>query len=105
MVDIRCRTDSRDANSLSTPFSLMDKLFGPYAWSANNRDKLSNKLEIYFQEFDVMPLFVQENYLKHKFARAASGSPREIALKKVEITSKAADAISDGDLVDRMIHG
>ena len=84
----------------------MDKLFGPYAWSQNHRTKLNDKLEIYFQEFDVMPLFVQENYLKHKYSRVSQNlHPRQAALQKAQITSKAADCISDGDLVDRMIHG
>lgn len=52
-------TDTRDANALATPFSLMDKLFAPQAWSATSKAKISDKLEVYFQEFDLMPLFVQ----------------------------------------------
>ena len=84
----------------------MDKLFGPYAFSQTKKTKLQDKLEVYFQEFDLLPLWVQENYLKHKYSRANNmPSAREAAFKKIEITSKAADAISDGDLVDRMIHG
>lgn len=101
---MRCSTDARDSNSLATPFALMDKLFGPYAWSATAKAKISEKLEVYFQEFDLLPLFVQENYLKHKYARAAS-EPRHQAWKKMQLTSQAADSISDGDMVDRMIHG
>jgi len=53
-------TESGDrSNSLATPFSLMDKLFGPYSWSATADAKINEKLEVYFQEFDMMPMFVQ----------------------------------------------
>jgi replication factor C subunit 1 len=97
-------TDQRDTNSLATPFALMDKLFGPYSWSQTSKARVSEKLEVYFQEFDLLPLFVQENYLKHKYARA-NEDPRHPAWKKMQLTSQAADAISDGDMVDRMIHG
>lgn len=97
-------TDARDSNSLATPFALMDKLFGPYAWSSTSQAKISEMLEVYFQEFDLLPLFVQENYLKHKYARA-NNDPKRAAWKKMQLTSQAADSISDGDMVDRMIHG
>jgi replication factor C subunit 1 len=98
--------DQRDPNALASPFVLMDKLFGPYAFSQSKKTNLNEKLEVYFQEFDLLPLWVQENYLKHKFSRANNiSNPREAARKKMEITLKAADAISDGDLIDRMIHG
>jgi replication factor C subunit 1 len=76
----------------------MDKLFGPYAWSSTSQAKISEMLEVY------LPLFVQENYLKHKYARANS-DPRRAAWTKMQLTSQAADSISDGDMVDRMIHG
>ncbi|GAA6026355.1 hypothetical protein JCM10207_008119, partial [Rhodosporidiobolus poonsookiae] len=56
-------------------------------------------------DFSIMPLFVQENYLKSKFSRASSLSGPDLQLKNLELMSKAADAISDGDLVDAMIHG
>ena len=37
----------------------MDKLFGPYAFSSTANARISEKLEVYFQEFDLLPLFVQ----------------------------------------------
>jgi replication factor C subunit 1 len=83
----------------------MEKLFSPYAWSQTSGARVNEKLEIYFHEFDLLPLFVQENYLKHKYARAQGMGGRQAAFKKMEITSKAADCISDGDMIDRMIHG
>lgn len=97
-------TDARDSNSLATPFALMDKLFGPYAWSQTSKAKVNEKLEVYFQEFDLLPLFVHENYAKHRYARV-NADPGRAAWKKMQLTSQAADSISDGDMVDRMIHG
>lgn len=47
------------SNSLATPFTLLDKLFGPYSWSATSGARVNEKLEVYFQEFDMMPMFVQ----------------------------------------------
>lgn len=66
---------------------------------------LTDKVELYFQDHSIMPLFVQENYLKSKFSRAGTASGPELALKNLELMTKAADSISDGDLVDAMIHG
>jgi replication factor C subunit 1 len=47
----------------------------------------------------------QENYLKNSPARVPKGEDPELQMKRLEYFSKAADAISDGDLIDRMIHG
>jgi hypothetical protein len=88
---------------------------------------LSQKMEIYFQDFSFMPLFVQvrraalvqrgilltpsrvcpcqENYLKHTFARAQGLVGRERTLKELQLMEQAADSISEGDVMDRMIHG
>jgi replication factor C subunit 1 len=49
---------------------------------------------------------LQENYLKTSpdLARNA-GNPKEINLKSLELAEKASESISNGDLVDAMIHG
>ncbi|GAA6026332.1 hypothetical protein JCM10207_008062, partial [Rhodosporidiobolus poonsookiae] len=94
-----------EKNALQTPWTLYGKIFGPQAFSPVSGMTLTDKLEVYFQDFSIMPLFVQENYLKSKFSRASSLSGPDLQLKNLELMSKAADAISDGDLVDAMIHG
>ena len=96
-----------EKSAMETPFSLYSKLSGPYAFSATSRATLTDKLELYFTDYSFLPLFVQENYLKAtQFARAnRAESPQEKELLTLELASKAADSISDGDLVDRMIHG
>lgn len=45
----------------------------------------------------------QENYIRQVPARAPGNDP-EAKLKALDLMSKAADSISDGDLLDRLIH-
>ncbi|GAA5992920.1 hypothetical protein JCM5350_007801, partial [Sporobolomyces pararoseus] len=94
-----------EKNALQTPWTLYSKLFGPQAGSQVSGMTLNDKLEVYFQDHQMMPLFVQENYLKGRFSSSSSYSGQELGLKNLELASKAADSISDGDLVDSMIHG
>lgn len=53
---------------------------------------INDKMELYFQDSSLVPLFVQENYLKCGF-----GSPKDVLI--------SADAISTSDLIDARIHG
>ncbi|EEP81527.1 hypothetical protein UREG_06392 [Uncinocarpus reesii 1704] len=54
---------------------------------------------------DLDYLMLQENYLKTNPVRASAYNGRERKLKLLELADDAATSISDGDLVDRMIHG
>ncbi|GAA5917835.1 hypothetical protein JCM8208_006381, partial [Rhodotorula glutinis] len=94
-----------EKNALQTPWTLFSKLFGPQAFSPVSGLTLTDKLEVYFHDFSIMPLFVQENYIKGKFTRAAGTSGVEAQIKNLDLVCRAAEAISDGDLVDAMIHG
>lgn len=90
-------------------------------------------MDLYYQDFSFVPLFMQvcaqlhclanvfcpadgysfcyrgqENYIRQNPTRAGLpasvvGSPEQ-QLKALDLISKAADSISDGDLVDRLIH-
>ncbi|KAF9071137.1 replication factor RFC1 C terminal domain-containing protein [Rhodocollybia butyracea] len=72
--------------SIMSPFDLTSKILGPYLFSHTARETLSDKMELYFQDHSFMPLFIQE-------------------LKMLQLMDKAASSISDGDLVDSLIHG
>jgi replication factor C subunit 1 len=52
-----------------------------------------------------VPLFIQENYLKTIPARSRNYDGPEKALKELRLMDQAASSISDGDIVDAMIHG
>ncbi|CAG8597353.1 599_t:CDS:10 [Diversispora eburnea] len=87
-------------------------ILGTSTWNPRNKSNLNDKLDLYFLESDLLPLMIQENYLKIKPERATGfvknneGNPHFLEqLVTMEALSKAADCISDGDLVDRMIHG
>jgi replication factor C subunit 1 len=48
-----------EKHSVQTPFNIIPQLIGPYAWSKTNRSTLSDKMELYFQDFSFVPLFIQ----------------------------------------------
>lgn len=91
--------------SLMTPFNVISKMFGPYSFSPTARETLGEKMELYFHDHQFMGLFVQENYLKAQPARLRGLGGKELAKKQMQLMDRAAASISDGDLVDRMIHG
>ncbi|SCV71538.1 BQ2448_3126 [Microbotryum intermedium] len=94
-----------EKNMIQTPWTLYGKLFSPGSFAPNSAMSLNEKLEVYFHDHSIMPLFVQENYLRGNFTSASRFSGKEQQLKKLELVCNAADALSDSDLIDRMIHG
>ena len=42
-----------------TPFNIVPALIGPYAFSKTSRQTLNDKLDLYFQDFSFVPLFIQ----------------------------------------------
>ena len=93
-----------EKNTILSPFDICNKLFSPYMFSATSRTTLPEKMDLYFQDFSFVPLFMQDNYPKQTFARANSLVGPEKALKTLSLMSEAADSISIGDNIDRLIH-
>ncbi|KAI0092881.1 DNA replication factor C, large subunit [Irpex rosettiformis] len=91
--------------TVMTPFDVTHKMLGPYLFSATSRETLGDKMELYFHDPSFMPLFMQENYLKTYPAKLKNDVGPEKELKHLELMDKAASSISDGDLVDSLIHG
>ncbi|KAG5643238.1 hypothetical protein DXG03_001287 [Asterophora parasitica] len=91
--------------SIMSPFDITSKMLGPYLFSATSRETLGDKMELYFQDHSFMPLFIQENYLKTQPAKIRDLEGPEKVLKQLELMDRAASSISDGDLVDALIHG
>jgi replication factor C subunit 1 len=87
------------------PWDITGKILGGGMFAASSKHTLNDKIELYFNDHDLSHLFIQENYLGTQPIRAAAFSGAERKLKILELASQAADSISDGDLVDRMIHG
>lgn len=89
------------------PWDICHKLLGGGLFAPSSKATLNDKIELYFNDHEFSYLMLQENYLSTRpmLAQGKGYSPREERLKVLELVDKAAESISDGDLVDRMIHG
>ncbi|KAF1991494.1 DNA replication factor C, large subunit [Aulographum hederae CBS 113979] len=87
------------------PWDITSKILGGGLFAAASKATLNDKTELYFNDHDFSYLMLQENYLGTSPAAASNYQGRERGLKLLELVDKAAESISDGDLVDRMIHG
>ncbi|CEL59747.1 Replication factor C subunit 1 OS=Schizosaccharomyces pombe (strain 972 / ATCC 24843) GN=rfc1 PE=1 SV=1 [Rhizoctonia solani AG-1 IB] len=91
--------------SIKSPFEVTNQILGPYTFSATSRHTLNDKIEMYFHDHAFVPLFIQENYLKTQPSKVSKLSGKDAALEQLKLMDRAASSISDGDLVDNMIHG
>ncbi|KAF3765898.1 DNA replication factor C, large subunit [Cryphonectria parasitica EP155] len=89
------------------PWDICQKLLGGNLFNPASKATLNDKIELYFNDHEFSYLMIQENYLKAKPAGLSGKgyNKREENLKYLELVDQAAESISDGDLVDKMIHG
>ncbi|KAL2071299.1 hypothetical protein VTL71DRAFT_12534 [Oculimacula yallundae] len=89
------------------PWDICHKLLGGGMFAPSSTATLNDKIELYFNDHEFSYLMIQENYLSTRPALVTSSNlnPREARLKALQLADQAAESISDGDLVDRMIHG
>lgn len=87
------------------PWDIVNKILGGGMFASSSISTLNDKIELYFNDHEFSSLMLQENYLATHPILAQACSGREKALKLLELSESAAESISDGDLVDRMIHG
>ncbi|KAH7156811.1 putative replication factor C protein [Dactylonectria macrodidyma] len=89
------------------PWDICQKMLGGGLFTPASKSTLNDKIELYFNDHEFSFLMIQENYLRTKpMALNSKGyTQREYNLKALELFDNAAESISDGDLVDRMIHG
>ncbi|PKI84275.1 hypothetical protein MVES_001525 [Malassezia vespertilionis] len=92
--------------TLQTPFSLYAELSSAQRFGPLNRQSLNDKMDYYFQDHSIVPLMVEENYIKTNpvFAQKEA-NPQHKDWKHLQLLVKASASISDGDLIDTMIHG
>jgi replication factor C subunit 1 len=76
-----------------SPFEAARRLLSPEA----NELSLADQMELVFQDHDLVPLLVQENYVNHK-PRIAGND-----LQRLQVLAKAADGFSAGDAVNRRV--
>lgn len=87
------------------PWDIVGKILNAQMFSPSSKSTLNDKIELYFNDHEFSYLMLQENYLKTKPVLANNYQGKEQKLKMLELADNAASSISDGDLVDRMIHG
>ncbi|KAL4867707.1 replication factor RFC1 C terminal domain-containing protein [Aspergillus spectabilis] len=87
------------------PWDIVSKILSPQMFSQSSTATLNDKAELYFNDHEFSYLMLQENYLRTRPTPANDYDGRERKLKLLELADNAASSISDGDLVDRMIHG
>lgn len=87
------------------PWDIVSKILGGGLFAPNSITTLNEKIELYFNDHEFSSLMLQENYLGTNPMLSNTYSGKEKNLKMLELTDSAAESISDGDLVDRMIHG
>lgn len=87
------------------PWDIVSKILRPQMFGPSSAATLNDKIELYFNDHEFSYLMLEENYLKTTPSAANAYSGKERNLKLLELADKAASSISDGDLVDRMIHG
>ncbi|KAI9751600.1 MAG: Mitochondrial dicarboxylate transporter [Chaenotheca gracillima] len=94
-----------EKHAILKPWDIAQKLLGAGMFAPSSNKTLNDKIELYFNDHEFSYLMLQENYLKTNSSIANRETGRERKLKALELVDKAAESISDGDLVDRMIHG
>ncbi|KAM7419203.1 hypothetical protein PAMA_016359 [Pampus argenteus] len=93
----QCKSDAASARKDMKlgPFDVCRKVF---VSGESSHMSLIDKSDLFFHDYSLAPLFVQENYL-HVRPAAAGGDLKS----HLVLLSKTADSICDGDLVDRRI--
>ncbi|KAJ7371467.1 replication factor C subunit 1 [Desmophyllum pertusum] len=77
------------------PFEAVRKLL---SGAESSKMNVNDKSDMFFCDYSLMPLFVQENYPLVEPGQAHGNAKKTLAL-----VSKAADSICDGDLVEKLI--
>ena len=89
-----------EKNVNSNPFELCRLSFSDELRSKS----LTEKSDIFFYDYQLMPLLIQENYLQCQ-PHLSSGEKRKITdLEHLQLISKAADQIALGDICSQMIY-
>ncbi|OLY80451.1 Replication factor C subunit 1 [Smittium mucronatum] len=79
------------------------EVIGRYLNSGSYRDmSFSEKINLYFNDFSLIPLMIQENYIENSSAQAKNiNAPPGVG--DLMMLSKAADSIAEGDLIGTII--
>lgn len=103
--DTKSMSKAWEKHVILKPWDIVSKILRPQMFAGSSSASLNDKTELYFNDHEFSYLMLQENYLKTQPSLANGYSGKEREMKLLELFDNAASSISDGDLVDRMIHG
>lgn len=103
--DTKAMSKAWEKHTILKPWDICNKILRPQMFAGSSTATLNDKTELYFNDHELSYLMLQENYLKTQPSLASSYQGKERDMKLLELCDNAAASISDGDLVDRMIHG
>jgi replication factor C subunit 1 len=101
----KAMTKAWEKHVVLKPWDICQKMIGGGLFGPASKATLNDKIELYFNDHEFSFLMIQENYLRAKPVSLGGYDARMQRLKHLELVDQAAESISDGDLVDRMIHG
>ncbi|KAJ4762451.1 Replication factor C subunit 1 [Rhynchospora pubera] len=94
--DVRERLKSSAKDEDISPFTAVDKLFG----FDGGKLRMDERIDYSMSDPDLVPLIIQENYINYK---PVSIGKDESGVKRMKALARAAESISDGDIVNVQI--
>ncbi|KAJ3410904.1 hypothetical protein HDV05_003035 [Chytridiales sp. JEL 0842] len=95
---------SSEKNMTIGPWDATSKLFGKYTF---REASMNDKMDLYFNDHSLMPLMVQENYIRMDPQLAhdtAGGHKVGLAIETLLLLANAAESIASADIIDNVLH-
>lgn len=93
----RARIDANNAKK-SLKMGPWDVARAVFSQTEQQKSNFRQKEELFFQDYNLGPLFVQDTYIQVKPSKAKNDK-----IKTLECLSRAADSLAWGDVTERMI--
>ncbi|ORX47885.1 DNA replication factor C, large subunit [Piromyces finnis] len=82
------------------PFSLVQKFFN---LSEYRNSTFADRMDYFFEDYELMPLMIQENYLQISPVLAKNERGRPDSVKLLNLMSEASDSIAYGDIINNTL--
>jgi len=82
------------------PFSLVQKFFN---LSEYRNDTFADRMDYFFEDYELMPLMIQENYLQISPILAKNEKGKVDPIKALNLMSEASDSIAYGDIINNTL--
>ena len=87
------------------PFDVVPKIFGTIVLpNGRTSQKFDERLEHYFVDYSIVPLFVFQNYLRCKIRGATATLPGKALLQDLTSVRRAVDSMCDADVMSASIY-